>query len=46
MADKLSLVKQCLADVKQGKYTTEIQAHINMGGIVDAYVDPILARPV
>ena len=35
MADELPLIKQCMADVKNGKYTTADQAKIAAGGIVE-----------
>ena len=35
MAESLPLIRQCMADVKDGKYTTSVMAHIAHGGIVE-----------
>ena len=46
MTKELPLIKQCLRDVKSGKYTTMDAARIAAGGIVEQQVDAITGVPV
>ena len=45
MVDELPLLKQCMADVKAGKYTTSCAAKIAAGGVCDTNKDPATGKP-